>query len=208
MVKCPTCQINHPACLDCLFEILQKKDPSEVGNMVRMEMYSINTHNPKEVKIRKQAAKDGVQFNFVLLEGVPSSGTPLRNTGESIAVGSERTDQISFKSYTSFKPSKGLFPIGVKKDGLNLPACNSGGQGLVFHLPNVIPAEPTPPKGPPLVKKSHEVIPNNFKVPSSTTKGSAVQRGSSVGSVKCDAATLIKMSSFSPIKTKTTSKIN
>ena len=25
MVKCSTCQINHLACLDCLFEILQKK---------------------------------------------------------------------------------------------------------------------------------------------------------------------------------------
>ena len=35
MVKCPTCQINHFAYLNCLFEILQKKDPSEVGNMVR-----------------------------------------------------------------------------------------------------------------------------------------------------------------------------
>ena len=73
--------------------------------------------------------------------------------------------------------------------------------------PNVIPAEPTPPKGPPPVKKSLEAVPNNFKVPSSTTKGSAVQRSSSVGPVKHDAATLIKTSSFSPIGTKTTSKI-
>ena len=60
MVKCPTYQINHSACLNCLFEILQQKDSSEVGNMARIEMYSINTCNPKEVKIRKQAAKDGV----------------------------------------------------------------------------------------------------------------------------------------------------
>ena len=73
--------------------------------------------------------------------------------------------------------------------------------------PNVIPAEPTPPKGPPPVKKSHEVVPNNFKVPSSTTKGSAVQRSSSVGPVKRDAAALSKTSSFSPIRTKTFSKI-
>ena len=92
VVKCPTCQINHPACLDCLFEILQKKDPSEVGNMVRMEMYLINTCNPKGVKIRKQAARDGVQFNFVLPEGVSSSCTPLSNTGESRVVGPERID--------------------------------------------------------------------------------------------------------------------
>ena len=73
VVKCPTCQINHPACLDCLFEILQKKDPSEVGNIARTEMYLINTYDPKGVKIRKQAARDGVQFNFVPPEGVLSS---------------------------------------------------------------------------------------------------------------------------------------
>ena len=99
MVKCPTCQINHPTCLDCLFEILQKKDPSEVGNMVRMEMYLINTCDPKGVKIRKQAAKDGVQFNFVFLKGVPPSCTPLGNAGESMVVGPERTDQFSPKSH-------------------------------------------------------------------------------------------------------------
>ena len=57
------------------------------------------------------------------------------------------------------------------------------------------------------MKKSHEAIPNNFKVPSSTTKGSAVQRSSSVGPVKCDVATLTKISSFSLIRIKTTSKI-
>ena len=162
MVKCPTCQINHPACLDCLFEILQKKDLSEVGNMVRMEMYSINTHNPKEVKIKKQATRDGVQFNFVSLEGVPSSCTPLSNTGESMVVGPERINQTSPKSQAS-KPAEGLSPIGVKKDGSNLPAHNSGGQGLVSCLPNVIPAEPTPPKGPPPGKKSHEVVPITSK---------------------------------------------
>ena len=161
VVKCLTCQINHPACLDCLFEILQKKDSSEVGNMVRTEMYSINTYNPKGVKIRKQAARDGVQFNFVLLEGVPSSCTPLSNTGESMVVGPERIDQTSPKSQAS-KPAEGLSPIGVKKDGSNLPACNAGSQGLVSRSPNVIPAEPTPLKGPPPVKKSHEVVPNNF----------------------------------------------
>ena len=121
-------------------------------------------------------------------------------------VGPERIDQTSPKSQAS-KPSEGLSPIGVKKDSLNLLVCNSGGQGLVSCLSNVIPAEPTPLKGPPPVKKSHEVIPNNFKVPSSTTKGSAVQRSSSVGPVKCDAAALIKMSLFSPIRTKTSSKI-
>ena len=60
VAKCLTCQINHSTCLDCLFEILQKKDSSEVGNMVRMEMYSINTCDPKGVKIRKQTAKDDV----------------------------------------------------------------------------------------------------------------------------------------------------
>ena len=114
MVKCPTCQINHPACLDCLFEILQKKDPSEVGNMVRMEMYSINTCDPKGVKIRKQAARDGVQFNFILPEGVPSSCTPLGNTGESMVVGPERIDQTPPKSQAS-KPAEGLSPLVLKK---------------------------------------------------------------------------------------------
>ena len=147
-----------------------------------------------------------MQFNFILPEGVSSSCTPLSNTGESMVVGPERIDQTSPKSQAS-KPSEGLSPIGAKKDGSNLLACNFGGQGLVFCLPNVIPAEPTPPKGPPPVKKSYEVVPNNFKVPSSTTKGSAVQRSSSVGLVKCDAAALIKMSLFSPIRTKTSSKI-
>ena len=174
--------------------------------MARTEMYSINTCDPKEVKIKKQAARDSMQFNFIPLEGVPSSCTSFGNTGEFMVVGPERIDQTSSKSQTS-KAFKGLSPIGVKKDGLNLPVCNSRSQGLVFHLPNVIPVEPTPLKGPPPVKKSHEVIPNNFKVPSSTTKGSAVQRSSSVGPVKCDAAALIKTSSFSPIRTKTFSKI-
>ena len=147
-----------------------------------------------------------MQFNFVLLEGVPSSCTSLGNTGESMVVGPERINQTPPKSQAS-KPSEGLSPIGVKKDSSNLPVHNSGGQGLVFHSSNVIPAEPTPPKGPPPVKKSHEVVPNNFKVPSSTTKGSAVQRSFSVGPVKHDAGALIKMSLFSPIRTKTFSKI-
>ena len=181
-------------------------NPSEVGNMARTEMYSINTHDPKGVKIRKQATRDGVQFNFVSPEGVPSSCTPLGNTGEFMVVGPERIDQTSSKSQAS-KPAEGLSPIGVKKGGSNLPVRNVGGQGLVFHSPNIIPAEPTPPKGPPPVKKSHEAVPNNFKVPSSTTKGLAVQRSSSVGPVKRDATALIKTSSFSPIGTKTSSKI-
>ena len=56
-------------------------------------------------------------------------------------------------------------------------------------------------------KPAIQSIPNNFKVPSSTTKGSAVQRNSSVGPAKHNAATLSKTSSFSPIGTKTTSKI-
>ena len=129
-----------------------------------MKMYLINTCNFKGVKIRKQTTKDGVQFNFVPLEEVHSSCTPLGNTGESMVVDLERTDQISLKSYLSFKPFEGFSPIGVKKDSLNLPAHNSGGQGLVFHLPNVISAESTPLKDPPLVKKSYEVVPNNFKV--------------------------------------------
>ena len=92
----------------CLFEILQKKNSSEVDNMVRTEMYLINTCNPKEVKIRKQIAKDDVQFNFILSEGVFSSCTPLRNTGKSMVVDFERTDQFSPKSHALFKPSKGL----------------------------------------------------------------------------------------------------
>ena len=75
----------------------------------------------------------------------------------------------------------------------------SGGQGLVFHSSNIIPAEPTPPKGPPPVKKSYEAVPSNFKVPSSTTKRSVVQRSSSVGPVKCNTTTLIKISLFSHI---------
>ena len=124
--------------------------------MAKIEIYLINTCDPKGVKIRKQtakdgvqfnfvppegvkirkqAAKDGVQFNFVPPEGVPSSSTPLRNIGESMAVGLERIDQISPKSYTLFKPSEGLSPIGVKKDSLNLPACNSEGQELVSFCP-------------------------------------------------------------------------
>ena len=121
-------------------------------------------------------------------------------------VGPERIDQTSPRSQAS-KLSKGFSSIGVKKDGLNLPVHNSGGQRLVFHSPNVIPAEPTPLKGPPPVKKSYKIVPNNFKVPSSTTKGSAVQRSSSVGPVKHDATALIKTSSFSPIRTKTSFKI-
>ena len=164
-------------------------------------MYSINTHDPKGVKIRTQAARDGVQFNFVPPEGVPPSCTLLGNTGEPMMVGPERTDQVSPQSHASTKPSEVFSPIGVKKDGLKLPAHNSGGQGLVSHSPNVIP------KGPPPVKKSLEAVPNNFKVPSSAAKGSAVQRSSSVGPVKRDVATSIKMSSFSPIGTKAISKI-
>ena len=78
--------------MDCLFEILQKKNPSEVDNMAKTKMYLINTYDFKGVKIRKQAAKDGVQFNFVPSEGVPLSCTSLRNVGESIVVGSERTN--------------------------------------------------------------------------------------------------------------------
>ena len=109
------------------------------------------------------------------------------------------------------KPFVGLSPIGVKKDGLNLPVCKFGGQGLVSHSPNLISAKPTPPKGPlkgpPPVKKSHEAVSNNFKVPSSSTKESIVQKSSSVGPVKHDATTLIKTSPFSPIRTKFTSKI-
>ena len=81
-------------------------------------------------------------------------------------------------------------------------------QKLVFYLSNVIPTKPTPPKDLSPVKKSYKAVPNNFKVPSSITKESAVQRSSSMGLIKHDAATLIKISSFSPIKTKTTSKIN
>ena len=142
--------------------------------MIRTEMYLINTHNFKEVKIRKQAAKDGVQFNFAPFEGVSPSCTPLGNAGESMVVGPERTNQFFPKPHTSFKPSISLFPIGVKKDSLNSPIYKSGDQGLMFCLPNVIPAEPTPlkglPKGPLPVKKSHEAIPNNFKVFPSSTK--------------------------------------
>ena len=167
-------------------------------------MYSINTCNLKGVKIKKQAAKDSVQFNFVPPEGVSPSCTLLRNAGEAMVVGSERSNQFSPKLHVSFKPSVGLSPISIKKDSFNLPVCKSGGQGLVFHSLNVISAEPTPLKGLPPVKKSHEVIPNNFKVPSSTTKGTAIQRSSSVGPAKHDAATLSKTSSFSP---KTTFKI-
>ena len=58
--------------------------------MVRTEIYLINTHNSKEVKIRKQVAKDGVQFNFVPLKEVPPSCTSLRNAGKSYGGGSLR----------------------------------------------------------------------------------------------------------------------
>ena len=61
-----------------------------------------------------------MQFNFILPEGVSSSCTPLSNTGESIMVGPERIDQTSPK-LQAFKPSEGLSPIDVKKDGSNLP---------------------------------------------------------------------------------------
>ena len=47
--------------------------------------------------------------------------TPFRNTGESMVVDFEKTDQFSSKSHISFKFSKGLSSIGVKKNGLNLP---------------------------------------------------------------------------------------
>ena len=148
LLKCPTCQINHFACLDCLFEILQKKNSSKVGNITKIEMYLINTCNLKGVKIRKQVARDGVQFNFVPPEEVFPSCTPLGNAGESMVVGSERSNQFSSKIHTSSKPSISLFPMSVKKDGFNLPVHKFGGQGLVFCLPNVILAEPTPLKGP------------------------------------------------------------
>ena len=46
---------------------------------------------------------------------------PLSNTGESMVVGPERIDQTPPKSQ-AFKPAEGLSPIGVKKDGSNLPA--------------------------------------------------------------------------------------
>ena len=123
-----------------------------------------------------------------------------------MVVGPERIDQTPPKSQVS-KLVEDLSPIGVKKDGSNLLVYNAGGQGLVSYSSNVISAESTPPKDPPPVKKSHEVIPNNFKVPSSTTKGSAVQRSSSVGPVKRDATALSKMSLFSPIGTKTFLKL-
>ena len=90
-------------------------------------MYSINTCNSKGVKIRKQAAKDGVQFNFVPLEEVFPSCTPLRNAGEAIMVSFERSDQFSSKLHASFKPFVGLSPKSVKKDSFNLPVCKSGG---------------------------------------------------------------------------------
>ena len=179
--------------------------------MVRTEMYLINICDSKRVKIRKQAARDGVQFNFVPLEGVPPSCTSFGNAGKSMVVGSERTNQFSPKPHTLSKPSIGLSPIGIKKNGLNLLVHKFGGQGLVFCSLNFILAEPTPPKGPskgpPPVKKSHEAVPNNFKIPSSSTKGSTVQRSSSVGPVKHDATTLIKTNLFSLIRTKFTSKI-
>ena len=111
-------------------------------------MYSINTHNPKGVKIRKQATRDGVQFNFVPLEGVSPSCTSFRNAGESMMVGLKRTDQFSPKLNALPKPSVGLSPISIKKDGLKLPVHKFGGQKLVFHLLNVISAKPTPLKGP------------------------------------------------------------
>ena len=57
-------------------------------------MYLINIYDSKEVKIRKQAARDGVQFNFVPFEEVSSSYTLLRNAGELMVVGLERTDQF------------------------------------------------------------------------------------------------------------------
>ena len=126
-------------------------------------MTKLQAPTPKGVKIRKQAARDGVQFNFVSPEGVPLSYIPLSNTGESMVVGPEKIDQIPPKLQAS-KPAEGFSSIGVKKDGSNLSVHNAGGQELVSHLPNVISAEPTPLKGPPPVKKSHEVVPNNFYV--------------------------------------------
>ena len=172
-MKCPTCQINHLICLDCLFEILQKKDSSEVGNIAKIEIYSINTCNPKRIKIKKQATKDDIQFNFIPFERVSSSCTSFRNIGESMLVNSKRINLFSLKLHVLFKPFKGFFSIGVKKDNLNLPTYNFRGQRLVFCLLNVISTESTPLKGFLSIKKSYEAIPNNFKVPSSTTKGLA-----------------------------------
>ena len=60
--------------------------------MVRTKIYSINTHDPKGVKIRKQAARNGIQFNFVPPKGVSPFCTPLGNAGKSMVVGPERTD--------------------------------------------------------------------------------------------------------------------
>ena len=161
---------------------------------------------PKELREENKLPEMVCNLTLSCLKESPHPVPPLSNTGESMVVGPERIDQTSPKLQAS-KPSKGLSPIGVKKDDSNLPVCNSDGQGLVSCSLNVISAEPTPLKGPPPVKKSHEVVSNNFKVSSSTTKESAVQRSSSVGPVKHDAAALIKTSLFSPIRTKTFSKI-
>ena len=71
-------------------------------------MYSINTCNLEEVKIRKQAVKDDVQFNFVFLKRVFSSCTLFENTGELMVVDFERTNQFFPKLHTLIKPFKGL----------------------------------------------------------------------------------------------------
>ena len=115
--------------------------------MLKMEMYSINTCNSKGAKIKKQTTKNGVQFNFVPFEGVSSSCTLLGNTSEPMVMSFERTNQVSLKLHILTKSFESSSPIGVKKDGLILLVYNSKGQRLVFHLFNIIFAEPAPLKG-------------------------------------------------------------
>ena len=62
-------------------------------------------------------------FNFVSPEGVPSSCTPLSNTGESMVVGPERIDQTSSLGWKGLKEGKswrrGIIPrmisVALKK---------------------------------------------------------------------------------------------
>ena len=70
---------------------------------MQTKIYLINTCNSKGVKIRIQATRDGVQFNFVPLKEVPLSYTFLGNTSKFMMVSLERTNQISSKSYASIK---------------------------------------------------------------------------------------------------------
>ena len=65
VVKCPTCQINHPACLDCLFEILQKGNPSDVSEYGENRNV-LNQHSQSLKELRLEHKLPEMVYNLTL----------------------------------------------------------------------------------------------------------------------------------------------